>query len=255
MSPDPELGDYLLGELDPAARAAFEARLASDPALRAEVERLAPAVARLEALPEPVWDAVGDGLTPPAPVTMPVAGTSARPARADGAGRRDDGRSGGGSGRRRRLPALPARTWGVAALAAVALLGAGVGIGVLLGDSGSGSSGAPVATGPAIALAPLGSAPTSASANARMTGPNRMLLTIEDLPPAPAGTYYEAWLLNDPDDLVPVASFAVGADGRAVVEVPLPAAADQYRFIDVSLQRVDGGTQHSSNSVLRGSLS
>lgn len=240
MSRDPELGDYLLGELDPAARAAFEARVAADPALRAEVERLAPAVARLERLPEPVWDAATSSSAPARSRGAAPAASSA-PALVP---------------RRRWLPLLPARTWGVAALAAVALLAAGVGIGVLVGGGdGAGGSAAPVVTGPGIALAPLGSAPASASADAHMTGPNRMLLTIEDLPPAPAGTYYEAWLLNDPDDLVPVASFAVGADGRAVVEVPLPAAADRYRFIDVSLQRIDGGTEHSSNSVLRGALS
>lgn len=234
MSHDPELSDYLLGELDADGRARFEARMASDPALLAEVERLAPAVARLEALPEQAWQT---HQATPLPAT-PVPGSGVR---AD----------------HRRLPALPSlpkRAWAATALAAAALLGAGIGIGVLVDDTPDGS--APVVpTGPAIALAPLGQAPAAASAHARMTGPNRMLLTIRDLPPAPAGSYYEAWLLNDPDDLVPVASFSVGADGSAVVEVPLPAAADRYRFLDVSLQRVDGGTEHSADSVLRGTLS
>lgn len=240
MTDDAQLSDYLLGELDAAARERFEARIAREPELRERVERLAPAVARLESVPEQAWEALPVGV---------AAGAQA------GDGARDGVAADGGAvGRARRwLPRLAPRTWATAALAALALLGAGVGIGVLI--DGDGSGGAPGADGPAIALAPLGSAPVSTSASARMTGPNRMLLTIEDLPPAPAGSYYEAWLLNDPDDLVPVASFSVGADGRAVVEVPLPAAADRYRYLDVSLQRVDGGTEHSSDSVLRGALS
>ena len=44
------LSDYLLGELDARERAAFEAELARDPALAAEVERLRPVVTRLESL-------------------------------------------------------------------------------------------------------------------------------------------------------------------------------------------------------------
>jgi hypothetical protein len=88
-----------------------------------------------------------------------------------------------------------------------------------------------------------------------MVGPNRMLLRVDDLPPAPAGSYYEAWLLDGPGRVVPVASFSVGDDGRAVVELPLPAAADRYRYLDVSLQRIDGGAEHSGDSLLRGSVS
>ncbi|HST43183.1 MAG TPA: hypothetical protein VLK58_26895 [Conexibacter sp.] len=237
MTDDAQLSDYLLGELDPAARERFEERLAREPELRAQAERLAPAVARLESLPEQAWDALPGGAGSAA-----GAGVGAQA----GAGR---GRAAGGP--RRWLPAAP-RSWAATALAAVALLGAGIGIGVLVDGDGGGTRGG---DGPAVVLAPLDSARVSAGATARMTGPNRMLLTIEDLPPAPAGSYYEAWLLNDPDDLVPVASFSVGADGRAVVEVPLPAAADRYRYLDVSLQRVDGGTEHSSDSVLRGALS
>ncbi len=156
--------------------------------------------------------------------------------------------------RRAWLPALAPRAWAATALAAVALLAAGVGIGTLIdGDGGGAASSAP--RGPAIVLAPLGGAPRTASANARMVGPNRMLLRVDDLPPAPAGSYYEAWLLDGPGRVVPVASFSVGDDGRAVVELPLPAAADSYRYLDVSLQRIDGGAEHSGDSLLRGDVS
>jgi hypothetical protein len=36
------------------------------------------------------------------------------------------------------------------------------------------------------------------------------------------------------------------------VTVPLPAPAARYRYFDVSLQSVSGGTAHSDRSVLRG---
>lgn len=227
---DPDLGSYLLGELAPEERARFERRLADEPALRAQVERLAPVVTRLDDVPDQAWEAL-----PPAPPLETLAPAAAR-------------------SRRRWLPTLMPRAWAATALAAVALLAAGIGIGTLIDGGGSGG-GSAVPQGPAIVLAPLGGAPASASADARMVGPNRMLLRVDDLPPAPAGSYYEAWLLDGPGRVVPVASFSVGDDGRAVVELPLPAAADRYRYLDVSLQRIDGGAEHSGDSLLRGNVS
>ncbi|MDO8188509.1 anti-sigma factor [Conexibacter sp. JD483] len=228
-TPDADLSSYLLGELDAGARARFEHRLAEDADLRAQVERLAPVVTRLYELPEQAWEVL-----PP----------SSQPSKAGShAALR--------SGRRAWLPSLPARRWVAGGLAAVALLVAGAGAGALL-ERGRDSS---VTRGPEVALAPFGRAPAGASANARMVAPNRMRLSVEDLPPSPAGSYYEAWLLDGPGRVVPVAAFSVGPDRRAVVEVPLPAAADRYRFLDISLQHVGAGTAHSGDSLLRGALS
>lgn len=226
---DATIGDYLLGELDATERAAFERRMAEDPALRTRVERLAPTVVQLDELPDAAWDVVA------APTEL--AAPRERAPR-----------------RRRRLALALAgpRAWGLATAASIVLLAIGVAIGV--GVSG-GDDGSPAADGPTVVLAPLGSSPAPARAEARMTGPDRMELTVGDLPPSPAGTYYEAWLLNDADDLVPVASFRVDTSGTAVVAVPLPASADRYRYLDISLQRLDAGTEHSSQSVLRGALS
>ncbi len=142
---DPDLGGYLLGELEPEERARFERRLAAEPALRAQVERLAPVVRAPRRRARP---GVGGA----------AAGTAAGDARADG-----------GAPRRRWLPTLMPRAWAATALAAVALLAAGIGIGTLIDGGGSGGSAVP--QGPAIVLAPLGGAPASASANARMVGP------------------------------------------------------------------------------------
>lgn len=258
-----EIGSWLLGELSEQERARFEARLARDPALRAEAERLGAVVARLEAVDDAVWAAqsmpgdAADGAT--------AGGATAGRAPAGGAvaGRSAPGPSVAGGATRSRKRAgfrwrgLPAPLHGGAvALACAALLAVGVGAGALL-DGGLGDGGrAPTVTvaAPAVVLAPLGRAPAGASADARMDGPNRMVLTVRDLPPAPAGAYYEAWLLDGPGEMVPVASFAVGDDGAAVVAVPLPASAGDYRYLDVSLQHVADGPEHSSDSVLRGRI-
>lgn len=212
-----QLSDYLLGELDEEARTRFEQRLHEDPALRGRVERLHPLVGRLEAMSQDAW------------AILPAVAWPAS------AGRR----------RRRVLTLRPL----VAAAAAAALLALGVGTGLLIESDGS------AVRGPAVALRAVGGAPTSSSALARMTRGGHMLLTVRGLPPARPGTYYEAWLMSDGSHLVPVASFTVDGAGRARIDVPLPASASDYRYIDVSLQRTAAGTAHSSRSVLRGTLS
>jgi hypothetical protein len=79
-----------------------------------------------------------------------------------------------------------------------------------------------------------------------------MRLTVNHLPASRAGTYYEAWLMTSATRLVPVAAFRPGPGGRAQIDVPLPAAATGYRYIDISLQRTNAGTAHSHQSILRG---
>jgi hypothetical protein len=48
----------------------------------------------------------------------------------------------------------------------------------------------------------------------------------------------------------PVITFALSVQTLPPLTVPLPAA--RYRYFDVSLQTVSGGTAHSDRSVLRG---
>ncbi len=57
--------------------------------------------------------------------------------------------------------------------------------------------------------------------------------------------------MTDAAKTIPVASFAIGADGAARVRVPLPADPNRFRYYDISRQRVGGGTRHSTESVLR----
>ena len=131
----------------------------------------------------------------------------------------------------------------LAAAACALLLAIGVGIGVLVERPGS-------SAGPTVALQPLGGA-SSARASARMTAGGRMLLTVEHLPVTAPGRFYELWLMNSTSDLVSVASFRVGSDGRAELNVPLPVSASRYHFLDISLQQAAAGPAHSGDSVLR----
>jgi anti-sigma-K factor RskA len=233
---------YALGELDGAERERFERELAADPALRAEVEATRGTMAHLEALPGDAWPAAAAG--EPAPREGETAGAPepvATPAPAPAAKRRRSERR-----PRRRLSLSPALA--VAAIVVAAVLGGIVGA---LIDSGGGSS-PPAKT--VLVLRPL-DAPKGSRADISMPNAETMLLRAHGLPPSSAGDYYEVWLMSSDSKLVPVASFRVGDSGEASVEVPLPAAPDEYTYFDVSRQTVSGGTGHSKDSVLRGPTS
>ena len=222
---------YLLDSLDADERAEIERRLAGDAELRAEVEAARALSTRLDALPEDAW-----------PVAIPAA-AEPRPVAGEGAGASPARASEAASGPRRWTvrPALA-----MATLAVVAALA--FGLGALL------SGGDTTQTAPAIVLRPL--EPTAGEeATVAMPAPGEMLFTAEGLPSLEAGQYYEIWLMSSTSRLVPVASFRVGADGRAQVRVPLPADPTAYRYFDVSRQVAGAGTAHSADSVLRGSTS
>jgi hypothetical protein len=124
------------------------------------------------------------------------------------------------------------------------LLAGGIAIGVAIERPGSPS-------GPTVVLHALVGGQNAERAVARMTTGGRMVLTVERLPPTGAGSFYELWLMNSLHNLVAVASFRVGADGRAELNVPLPVPASRYRYLDISLQQSSAGPAHSGDSVLR----
>jgi hypothetical protein len=113
-------------------------------------------------------------------------------------------------------------------------------------ERGSGPSGA------TFTLKPLAGSPSAASGTARVSGSERLDLVVTGLPPNASGSYYEAWLMSSTTKLVPIASFTVDAQGRAHLELTLPAPAASYRYIDISRQAPRNGTAHSGDSVLRG---
>jgi len=212
---------YLLDTLEPRERAAFERRLADDGELRAEVEATRALTTHLGALPVAAWPATEEAADA-------AAAASPRPVTA------------------------AARRWSVRPVAALATLlcvaALAFGLGALLTDGDSGRS------EPAIVLRPL--QPTSGEeATVAMPAPGEMLFDAEGLPTLRPGQYYEIWLMSSSSRLVPVASFGVGADGRAQVRVPLPADPTSFRYFDVSRQQVGQGTGHSADSVLRGRTS
>ncbi|MGI8713317.1 MAG: anti-sigma factor domain-containing protein [Solirubrobacteraceae bacterium] len=226
MTDERWLSDWLLGEGSAEQRRQMESRLAADPELRERARRLEAVTGRLHDLPPAAWEAIVDQGAHPAP----------RPRRAR---------------RRRRLrPAIPRSA--LTGLAAGILFAVGLGVGELV----HGSSGTPVTTqAPAqtVALAPLAGAPARSAGVAYLSGRSDDLqLDVTHLPAIDSGHYYEAWLMSSSRRLIPLASFRVDARGGARLELALPAAVGDYRYIDISLQRVGAGTEHSHRSLLRG---
>jgi hypothetical protein len=216
------LFDYLLDELTPDERAAFEA----DPARVAEAERLRPIVTRLESLEREQWD------PPEAPALAFPRAPEPRPAP-----------------RRRRVLSLRPR---VAAGLAALLLALGVGAGLLLagGDGGGGND-----RGRLLALEPVEPAGASAHGTATILARDgRARFTVRGLKPSANGDFYELWLMNSADDLVSLGSFRVPASGEADVTVPLPADPDGFSALDISAEPADGDPAHSTRSVLRAPL-
>jgi anti-sigma-K factor RskA len=217
---------YLLGEADAAEREQAEELLRTDPAFRAEVERLRPVVARLEAMPDEAWNPAEP---PPLDFDIPVEPEPAR---------------------RRRAPRLSLRP-AVAVAGSVALLAAGVGVGALVaGDD-------PAPAGPQVVLAPVTPVDSGASGTVKLAAATGAepgggaTITVRGLKPLPGGGYYELWMLNSPDDLVSMGSFKVGPDGTAKVTLPVAADPAKFKFFDVSAEPGDGRPGHSGVSVLR----
>lgn len=244
MNRSEQAAAYALGELSGAEVAAFETKLAEDVELRREVDALRATMGSLGELPAEAWPG-GAGATDGA-ASNRVA--DEMPERAEGLGRREPEPS---RGSELVAPRPRRRVWTLRPAFAIGLLVLAVAVGGAAGAlifSGDGSE------TPAPTLIQLNrlDAPAEAGADISMPAADTMLLNVHGLPPSAAGNYYEIWLMNDAESLVPVASFRVGHSGQAKVEVPLPADPTAYRYFDVSRQSLAGGTGHSSDSVLRG---
>jgi anti-sigma-K factor RskA len=221
---DDEIVGYLLGELDPEARAHVEGRLRDDPAARAQAESLRALIGELEALPAEAWTAAD---VPPPPVLPREPARDAAPRRA-----------------------APRRVgWGLVAAAAAAMVAIAVAAGVLATRGGQ--------EGPAIALARVDARDPGASGTARVSGggSGTMDLRVSGLRPSGARDFYEVWLMDGPDRLVSLGGFRVPASGRVERRFPLPVAVSDFRYVDVSREPEDGVPAHSGVSVLRGPTS
>ncbi len=212
--------DFLLGELTDSERAEAERMLREEADFREQVERLQPIVSELRDLPPEAWRLSEQD-------EERVVRSTPRPAP-----------------RRRMRLAL------ASAAACAALVGAGVGIGALIFSGGEKAS----TSASTVVLRPVTPRASTASGTARLDEANsEATLQVRGLPPSAQTSYYELWLMDSPNHLVSLGSFRVPASGSATVRVPLPVDPRLFHFVDISLEPVNGGPQHSGVSVLRAS--
>lgn len=214
---------YLLGELDPVSAAEFEARLAADPELAAEVDSLREVVAELGAAPAEAWHAQR---TLPA---LKLPGDAAEPVR-------DRARWG-------------ARRLVLAAAGAAAVFAIGLAVGIGVGGDGGSGSGEPLIS--SVGLHSLGGGEGSGLVSLADGKPRTAEVVIDGLPPSGRGEHYELWLLGKGEPLS-LGSFTVGPDGHADEVLTIPVDPGSYSSFDVSVEPDDGDPSHSGDSVLRG---
>jgi Anti-sigma-K factor rskA, C-terminal len=106
-----------------------------------------------------------------------------------------------------------------------------------------------------IVMAGTDIAPTAnATAAIKATGLGlRIRLDISGLEPAPAGSYYQAWIRNEDGGAVTAGTFHMrGGDGA--IELWTGVLMDEYPIITVTLQNEGDGAQSSGVVVLKGVL-
>ena len=246
----PDLGGYVLGTLEPSEREAFEAHLGTCEVCRAEVEELSvlpPLLRRATTaapaqppagLRERTFAAVERAAAERAAAERAAAGTAERPA----------------SAAQPALAPAPARAgarpWGryLAIAAAVLVVGAAAGVIRQVNQ--------PSTAVAEVQLVAADGGPASGVARVRTTAEGREVeLDVRDLPPTPAGSYYECWFVGDGDTLekpnrVSVGTFRVGPDGHASVRMFSAAAADRFPRMGVTLEPDDGNPARTGPKVL-----
>ncbi|MGN6611680.1 MAG: anti-sigma factor domain-containing protein [Angustibacter sp.] len=159
------------------------------------------------------------------------------------------------------LPALelPRRSlrrprWVAAAVAAVVVLGAGVG--TVVGWRGlSSSPSRPPAAVRSVVLQPVSAATASGEvtmadeAAPASVSRTRMQITTSGLAPAGPGRFYYAWLFDpQTNKMLPLGLVSAGSANQFEVSDEIVA---RYHAIDISLQDDNGDPRHSATSVLR----
>lgn len=81
------------------------------------------------------------------------------------------------------------------------------------------------------------------------SGHEVLIIEANELAPPPSGYYYEAWMLSSADG-VPISAGVMTESGGEWV---LPNLSSDYTIVDVSVEPIDGGPEHSGISVMRGS--
>ncbi len=242
---------------DPADRAL--SRLLDNPAVWAEVPTglkdrvLAEALAAgRDPAPEPidprVWDEDDEELPPPFSQAPPEP-VEHRPVRARPAAPAPEVRSLD----QQRQARAARRGWARPALLAAAVA-AVFGIGVVGGTLIGGTDSGPSTDGTEVALSGTENLPDSSGTvvlNAEPSG-FEVVLNVEGLPPAPEGTFYEAWLLGA-DGKVSAGTFHVREPQEDII-LWLGVDIDAYDAISVTRQPVVGGSLADGVVMMKGPL-
>ena len=88
------------------------------------------------------------------------------------------------------------------------------------------------------------------------TGDQTQLAIRAQLPPTDEDEAYEVWLYNSRDDAVSVGAQRTDAQGAYEGAGQIKKGTDyrKYKFIDISLEKVDQNAAHSGRTVLRGEV-
>ena len=85
-------------------------------------------------------------------------------------------------------------------------------------------------------------------------GDDRSLIVQARLKATGEREAYEVWLYNSDKDAVSLGAQVTDRNGNYQGAGRLPAPLDRYKFIDVSLEKLDRNQAHGGNSVLRGEI-
>ena len=93
----------------------------------------------------------------------------------------------------------------------------------------------------------------SADATVEATGSGLSItLSVEDLPPAAPGTFYQAWM-KGPDGSIPIGTFHA-RDGDGPIELWSGVDAARYPTMTVTIQQEGAGPESSGRVVLSGDI-
>jgi hypothetical protein len=95
---------------------------------------------------------------------------------------------------------------------------------------------------------------TAGFAAIALTGSENQLAIRAKLPPSTTNEAYEVWLFNSRDDAVSVGAQKTDAQGNYEGAGKIPADYKKYKYIDVSLEKIDRNRAHSGKSILRAAL-
>jgi Anti-sigma-K factor rskA/Sigma-70, region 4 len=132
-------------------------------------------------------------------------------------------------------------------------------VGVLTGDDDSGSSSAEPAAENTSTNAAQGAAaegPAGIAIVVDRNGKKQLLVQAARLTASGQSEGYYVWLYNSPDDAKSLGGQVTDQQGNYQAIGALPADFQNYKFIDVTLQKVgkDPDVKHSGESVLRGPM-